>query len=135
MPGGLKLSSLSQLPLRLPESLVKDALRRIFKDAAFTVVMSSPRFKSAMTGLNLAELFGMSAKATKIAAQWSNDYPAYSRLLEFVVSSKAKFFQQPHSQRVGDKLSNNPVILPAAGIGTVLSKIIHLSANSDISLS
>jgi len=84
MQGGLKLSSLEPVS-RLPKEIVEDALRKIFKEAALTVVKESPRFKYAMSGLKLSDLFNLSARATKVASQWSNDYPVYGRLLHSVL--------------------------------------------------
>gem|GEM_PF-6445471 len=75
MQSGLKLSSLGDVP-RLPATIVKDALRRVFKEAAVTNVLESLRFKCAMADLKMSDLFDMSARATKLASQWSKDYPS-----------------------------------------------------------
>jgi hypothetical protein len=88
MYGGLKLSSVEDLVPRLPQSVVEDALRRLFKEAAFTNAFTSPRFNYAMGGLNVAELFKESAKATKIAAQWCEDYPVFKRLLDYTLDGE-----------------------------------------------
>ncbi len=70
---------------RLPEAVVEDAMRRIVKEAALTEVIGSARFKSAMSGLKIADLFDLSAKATKLASQWSREYPGYERLMDYVL--------------------------------------------------
>ena len=85
MQSGFKLSSLDIRP-GLPKAILEDALRRVFKEAAVTNVIQSPRFKFAMNCLNVADLFEMSAKAVKLAAQWSDEFPVYDRLLGYVLN-------------------------------------------------
>ena len=78
MYGGLKLSSLE----------LENALRCLFKEAAYTNALSSPRFKQAAKGLNIADLFRLSAKATKTASQWCEEYPVFNRLLDYVLNGE-----------------------------------------------
>jgi hypothetical protein len=94
MRSGMKLSSYD-IPTLDPEYTV-DALRCIFKPAAaarmpersLADLFSDIRYKSAMFQLRPDTLFEKSARATKLAENWSSEFPAYGRLLDYVLDGK-----------------------------------------------
>jgi hypothetical protein len=90
MTSGLKLSSVSDDIPRLHPFYVKDALRRMFKEASIRrqpertlaeLLVFDKAWKTAAQDMGLADLFSQSAKAVKLASAWSDTYPVYGRLL------------------------------------------------------
>jgi len=115
MLGGLKLSSACR-PIGLPKPIVEDALRRVFKEAAAPIcVASSLRYNQAMADLDPSDLFNLSAKATKLAAIWSDIYPVYQRLLDYTMGeNNIRSLKKEWEKRasIAKKLGLAPVALP-----------------------
>jgi hypothetical protein len=103
MSSGLKLSSYTQMPT-LDPVLALDALKSMFKQASVgtsglnrsfwrdvaetqtrRIPLVSWKAASCATEMELTHLFRRSYKATKLASQWSHDYPVFGRLLNYAM--------------------------------------------------
>ena len=123
MYGGLKLSSIDTIP-RLPKAMVEEALRLVFKTASCDIVMNTPRFRYAMGGLNVSDLFALSAKATKIASKWCEEYPVFERLLTYALDGQdIKSFNKEWEKRaaIAKELGLVPVQVKKATLQSVMT--------------
>ena len=84
----LEKTGIAHQNLKEVTEMVKDALRRLFKEASAAGLYETPRYKFAMAQLDPSKLFEVSSRSVKRAEIWSKNYPVYGRLLDFVLGDK-----------------------------------------------